>query len=765
MADKDKELVARAKRRFKLVSETDAPQRKREREDLEFQVPELQWDEAARRERMGGNGLSPRPMLSISLLQQPLQLIKNQAQAADLGVSVHPVSEKAGKDVAEIKEGLYSRIERDSNAEQVRLWALDRATQCGRGYYRIVTQYDEDGDNPFDQEIVIRRIRHQEAVYLDPAAQEADKRDAKWGFIVSWMPLDDFKRDYPKATATSAEGFEFTNLEVDAPGWVDLAGDSPAVLVAEYWEKEIVTTTLCFLDDGTIALEGQVSNGRTVEKERTREDTKLCWYKLTGFEVLDRENCDGKWIPIVFVPGRELQPFDKDQRFEGMVRPARDGQRLFNYAASSLVERMALEPKVPFVGYEGQFTDPGWKQVNIRNVTHLEVPIKPDGNNGVLPLPQRAQLDSTGMNLAMMALQEGKSFVQASTAVYDPSLGETPKHGQSGRAVIAQQQQSDAGTSNYLQNLATISMPYEAMVVLDLMPHVYDRPGRVTQILGSEDKEETVMLNRPYTMGPDGKPVAAMDPNQQGAKTVNLAEGKYAVSVSVGKSYQTRLQQGQESMSALIEHLPPEAQVLLIPTMLNFMDSPGSKEAADLMKKYRDSKFPALMQDKNNQPTPEQLQAELAATKQQAGEMQQQLQLATQQIQTDQAKQQGAIETAKIKAQSDIEIAHVNNAAKIEVARIGAAKEAIDRQAATQEELLSTGLKLTVQREQNDINRQHETRMANMDKAHEIGMAHAGGQTVTKKREGGQNQDQEQSQEQNQGQSSAKEPPQEAATK
>jgi len=173
MAEGKETLLETAKRNFRLVQETEAHQREREKEDLRFQIAENQWDEAAKEQRKG------RPMLSISLLQQPMQLVQNQAASADLGVNIHPISEDADDELAEIKQGLYRRIERDSNASQVRLWAFDRAKQCGRGWYRVMTQWDEDGDDPFDQEIVIKRILYQDCVYMDPAAIEPDFSDAE----------------------------------------------------------------------------------------------------------------------------------------------------------------------------------------------------------------------------------------------------------------------------------------------------------------------------------------------------------------------------------------------------------------------------------------------------------------------------------------------------------------------------------------------------------------------------------------------------------
>jgi len=335
------DILETAKERFKLAQEAEAAQRLREKDDLRFQVPEEQWDEAARKERAGtiegGHPVPARPMLSISQLDQPQQLILNQARAARLGVNIHPVSEDANKECAEIKQGLYRRIERDSGALENRLWAFDRASKCGRGAYRISTKYDEDSDpegpGAFDQEIVIERILHQETVYFDPAATKADFSDGEFAFVVAWKKLSEIKREFPKAKLSEGEeALEWESLETEAPEWVRTEGERKvkAVQVAEYWYKEH---------------EYQEIKSADGKKTRKRDLVTVWRAVLVGNEVFENEETNGHYIPLVPVVGRELQPYDGKRIWYGMIHPAKDGQKFFNYSASNFVERMASEPK------------------------------------------------------------------------------------------------------------------------------------------------------------------------------------------------------------------------------------------------------------------------------------------------------------------------------------------------------------------------------------------------------------------------------------
>ena len=703
-------LLAKAKRCFKLATEANAKQAQREQDDLRFQVPEFQWDEAARRQRAGDtvNGVPTpaRPILSISKIDQPIQLIMNQARSARLGVNIHPVSEDADKEGAEIRQGLYRRIERDSNADQARLWALDRATKAGRGAYRVTTEYDEDSDTngpgAFDQEIRIKRILHQESVYFDPAAVEADFSDANWVLVTAWLDEDQFEREFGEQfedEESPSDEMEWANLLVSAPDWVRMDGEDKSWLVAEYWYKEHAY---------------EVIKNPSGGPPRKKDTVSVKVAKICASKVLSVEDWNGHYLPFVAVVGRELIPFDSERRWVGMVGPAKDGQRFYNYAASTLVERLALEPKTPFIGAEGQFEghEAAWQQINTRNFPYVEYVPKALGDQQAPP-PARAQIDQSGMSLSMMAMQEADKFIQTTTSVYDPSLGRDNPRDKSGKAILALQQQSDAGTSHYLSSLADVSMPLEARIILDLMPAIYDRPGRITTILrGDDDEAEHVMLNAPFVKGQDGfpqgvpppmpgMPQAPMPPE---AKTFDFSKGKYGIAVDIGKSFQTRLQAGQEAMSQIVSNAP-DMMFVMGDLLFRYSDSPGSTEIADRMKKVIAQKNPGLLDE--NDPG-QQAQAELQAAKGQMQQMGQQMQEMQKALETDQVKAQADVEKVKIQTSAQIELQRMKDATSIAVAQIGAATK---------------GVQFDTEAHMEGVALAQVERQAAEDKAHEVAMA------------------------------------------
>lgn len=748
--ESDEDLLETFKGWFKQVQEVESGQRKRENEDLRGQVGEYRWPEKARLARMGVDGAPARPTLSISLTKQPMQLVKNQAAAADLGVQIHAVSEKSDKEVAQAKQGLYRRIERDSNAPLARLWGFDRAVQCGRGWYQVVAQFDEDGDNEFDQELCIKRILDGARVGIDPSAQEPDYADANWAYLDEYMDLDTFKDNFPDAEIAGLSEEDFADLASIEPGWVTGSEGKRAVRVPQVWRKKHHRVTVCAVkakpgeqaDAAGIAIVPKADVGkRKVYASKTRDEITLCWYRITARDVLDHEEYEGlRLIPLIPVVWNELQPFDGERRWEGMQRPAKDGQQAFDFAISGAVEDVGRLSKVPYIGPTGTFEghQEKWNTINTRNWPFLEYNIVKGPDNAAAPGPAPMQIDGTKLGLSLQLAEMAKGLVQSATAVYDPSLGKTEGPHESGRKVLALQQQADAGTSNGLENLSRLTLNYEARVVLERLPYYYDRPGRVVQILGEEDKERTVMLNAHYSVGDDGRPQRVVGRNTQGAKMLDFRKGgKYATAISVGKSYQTRMQQGQEVWSQLMPNLPPEAQVILLPTVMRFMDTPGATDAADLMAKFRDSKFPGLVDDKENGPTPEQLKAQLAGMQQAMQQQGQQLQMAMQKIETDFAKQQATWAKAQLDAQTVLHKAEMDNAAMLAATRLKTGSMEAIKGAELDEERAATGLKLEAENARTMAQIAHETKQQHEDMAHDVGMAAGGGNTIERHTEQG----------------------------
>jgi hypothetical protein len=161
------------------------------------------------------------------------------------------------------------------------------------------------------------------------------------------------------------------------------------------------------------AIYGKPKRSREADRPRVR------YCKINGYEILEQNEWAGKWIPVIRIVGNE---FEVDGRLyvSGLVRNAKDAQRMYNYWVSQEAEMLALAPKAPFIGYGGQFEgyEDKWKTANTNNWPYLEVnPDVTDGQGAALPLPQRAQppMASSGLLQAKAGALKTSSLQLANT--------------------------------------------------------------------------------------------------------------------------------------------------------------------------------------------------------------------------------------------------------------------------------------------------------------------------------------------------------------
>lgn len=717
--------IQEALERRKSAASAIEKQAQREKEDLSFQTSDGMWPEEVKQTRraqvINGQQVAARPMLSVATLDEPLQLTLNQFAHAHLGVDIAPISEDATDDTAEVIQDLYREIENVSRADIARSWGFDRSTKCGRGCYRIDKVYDPYGGHPLDQKLVFKRILNQGSVLFDMSAEEPDWCDGMYAFVDRWMTKAAIKRRWPKAKVAKYTDAGLATIATECPDWFQ--GDSELtrmILVTEYWRVEITTEINVLLDDNSVAPENAIPEGRTAKtgdeaRSVPKETRRVFMSPINAVEELDQaQEWDGEYIPLIPVIYRELQPFDNERRWVGMIGPAKDGARLTNYAASGAVEMAALEPKAPWMadaraieGYEQEY-----QQSNIRNLPVLHYKAEVDGRT--MEKPERVHVDMSRMGPNMQLLSMGRDFVQSATSTFDPALGKQPTAHRSGRALIALQDQSVEATSHGVGNMKMISMPYEAKVMLDLIPRVYDRPGRIEQIRGEDNKTRHVLLNAPFTSDPTtNRPLpmpygteqeqaasqAMVADPQHPAKQYDLNKGRYGVTVSIGKGYDGRLAEGDDAIGMLLQ-ADPALMPILGPEWLRFKSFPGAKKLADMLEKMRDHTFPFLKAD-GTAMDPAQLAQENAMLKQQLAE-------AAKAIETDAVKAHSQQVIAAGKDATNVELHRMDNETKIAVAELGAK---VDRITLFLEERARLGIQ------------DHEAAQAEHDRAHDTGLA------------------------------------------
>ena len=594
----DKDRLSVMRRRYTMALSAYSDSREDELDDLRFMAgsPDNQWqwpaDVLATRGSVQGQTINARPCLTINKLPQHVRQVTNEQRQNRPTGKVIPADDRADVRVAEIFDGMVRHIEYISDADVAYDTACDNQVTYGEGYIRILTEYARE--DSFDQDIKIGRVRNSFSVYMDPAIQDPCGADAEWCFITEDVSKADYERMFPDAAPISSlmsQGVGDQSLSQ----WLS----EDMVRIAEYFYYEHEKATLNLYPDNITAFANTPQDkqlkamfGKPL-RSRVVDRKKVKWVKTNGFEVLEERDWAGKYIPVVRVIGNEFE-VDGQLYVSGLVRNAKDAQRMYNYWVSQEAEMLALAPKAPFIGYGGQFEgyEMQWKTANTNNWPYLEVnPDVTDGAGAVLPLPQRAPppLAQTGLIQAKLGAADD---IKGTTGQYDSSLG-AQSNERSGRAILAREKQGDTGTYHYVDNLSR-AIRHVTRQLVDMIPKIYDT-ARVARIVGLDGEVDMVRINPTQP-----EPVKEIR-DENGLvidKIYNPSVGVYDVCVTTGPGYMTKRQEALDAMSMLLQS-NPQLWTVAGDLFIKNMDWPGAQEMAARFAKIID---PKVMEGEDQSP-------------------------------------------------------------------------------------------------------------------------------------------------------------------
>jgi len=586
----DHDKMATMRSRLQMAQAAYSDSREDELDDLRFMAgsPDNQWqwpaDVLSTRGSVQGQAINARPCLTINKLPQHVRQVTNEQRQNRPNGKVIPADDNADVQVAEIFNGVVRHIEYMSDADVAYDTACDNQVTYGEGYIRLLTEYCND--DTFDQDIKIGRVRNAFSVYMDPTIQDPCGSDAEWCFITEDILKTEYERLFPDASPIStlySQGVGDQGIS----SWLQ----EDTIRIAEYFYNVYDAETLHLYPNNQTAKANSPEDKQLKEmygkplRTRKVDRKKVMWMKTNGFDILDEREWSGKYIPVVRVIGNEFE-VDGQIYISGLVRNAKDAQRMYNYWTSQEAEMLALAPKAPFIGYGGQFEgyENQWKTANTTNWPYLEVnPDVTDGAGGVLPLPMRAQppLPQTGLIQAKMGAGED---IKATTGQYDASLGQQGNE-RSAKAIVAREKQGDVGTYHYVDNLAR-AIRYITRQIVDMIPKIYDTQ-RIARIIGADGEVSMVKMDPSQE-----EPVREIRDQETGGlieKIYNPGVGTYDVMVTTGPGYMTKRQEALDAMSQILQS-NPQLWAVAGDLFIKNMDWPGAQEMAERFKKILDPK-------------------------------------------------------------------------------------------------------------------------------------------------------------------------------
>ena len=605
-----------AKQFLRFAADADTNNRSEALDDLKFAGGD-QWPVEIQNSR----SVESRPCLTINKVDAYIRQLCNQQRQQRPRMKAHGMNNETDEQLADIVTGMCRHIENQSNADHAYDTAYESAVRMGWGFWRVNTRYVNE--KSFDQEICIDTIDNPFTVYFDPNSVLPDGSDAEKVLITTVIPKENFRAMYPDAEDGS--GFTQRGTGDSDAEWV-MKED---IRLAEYFYTKIVNADLILLSDGTHVYEDEMPSDKVLESagiyevsRRSSWRKEIHWCKLTGMQILEEGKWAGKYIPIVPTYGQQLVIEGKRKKF-GLVRMAKDPQRMYNFWVTSITESVALAPKAKWIMAEGQ--DEGheneWAQANTKAMSYLRYKqTDTDGVPAPPPIRQAPEQPPAGIMAAAAGIN---ADLMAVVGIFDPS--QLPQGPISGKALQGQQMQVDMTNYHYYDNL-TRSIAHTGRIILDLIPKIYDKE-RVMRIIGDDGKPKIVTINQ------QGKDESGID------KILNdVTVGEYDIVMETGPGYSTKRQEAVESMMQALT-ANPNLFGQIGDLVFRNMDFPGAEVIADRLASINPL---ANIDDQSKIPPQVQMQIQqMQQALQQMGQQNQQLQMYIKQRQDIEEVKQG----------------------------------------------------------------------------------------------------------------------------
>jgi hypothetical protein len=521
---------------------------------------------------------------------------------------------------------LFRADEQDSTANEAYDNAFEEAVGGGFGAWCLTTQYEDEEDPDNDrQRIKIEPIYDADtSVFFDLQAKRQDKADATHAFVLYSMTRDAYQAEYNDDPTTWPKEVYETFFDWDTPDVVYLAKYFCVEMASE---KQMVYQALDgseekylesdFENDETLA-DTLDAIGSVMVRERTIKRKRVRRYLMSGGKILrDDGYIAGKCIPIVPTYGKRWF-IDNVERCMGIVRLAKDAQRLKNMQLSKLGEISALSSVEKPIMTPEQVAGHQvmWAKDNLENYPYLLVnPVTgPDGSQQISgPV---AYTKSPAVPPAMAAL------LQLTEQDMDDILGNQREGDKivsniSGDAVEMVQQRLAMQAFLYMSNYAK-SVQRCGEIWLSMARDVYVEPKRKMKGIDEQGQASSIELLKP-ALGENGEMVHEND----------LTAAMLDVVANVGPSFATQRAATRRTLVGMMQFAQdPQTQKMLLAVLMQQLDGDGVRDVAEYMRRelvmsgvmkptQEEAEMMAQAQQ-NQKPDPNTLYVEAASEKERA---------------------------------------------------------------------------------------------------------------------------------------------------
>lgn len=571
-----------------------------------------QWDDS-----LNGVNLSYRGQ--FDQLRKAGRQITSDMTASPIQIDFEPM-DQSRDDSADFAQGVYLTDEQNNQTIQAYENAMNECVVCGFGAWKVFTEYKTTKMGLEEQ--VIRRKPIREAVntvFFDPNSYLIDRSDAKYVSVLSAYSENGYYEMASELTGKPIEEIEPVSFSEPEQSYVFpwvAGGTDKKVYVTEFYIKETVKDKILTLSDPLGSelniyesqledMEDDLLNmGYDLIDERKVERDQVVKYIASGTEILSVDEMPCEDIPVIPMYG-EFAYVEGEIHYEGIVRLAKDPQRLRNFQMSYLADIVSRSPRPKPIffpeqirGFEFMFEENGsdnnfpFIYQNRKSQTGEDLPIGP-----VAQMPEQPMPSALAQSIALTreAVDDVANAGQPQD-IADPDL--------SGKAVLALQARVDQQSMVY-QTHRKYSKRYDAKVYAQIASVVIDTPRQVTLTLPDGTRKQAKVMEQ------------VIDRDTGQIKVLNdITNMEWEVYADIGQSYASQREQNMERLESMAQNIAPYnpemAQNIML-TQLTLMDGAGTNDIRDNARKQ------LVMSGFKEPETPEEEQMVAAAAQQQQG--------------------------------------------------------------------------------------------------------------------------------------------------
>lgn len=503
----------------------------------------------------------------FNIIRKAMRQIITDLISNPISVDFDPVDD-TDESAADIMDGMYRADMRNNTSQEAKKNANQEAVVCGVAAWELRNEWKTNRLG--DERQVIKRYPLYEAnnnVMWDPNAKLLDKSDAF--FVSCLVPYSEDGYKKLKKDLTGNEdidsSFAFPEHSYTFP-WIS---ETKKIWVSRFFHKEEVTEKfLTYVDmfNEKISIEKSklaeredelAERGAKFVSEKSVKRFKITRYIASGEDILKSSVVPGEHIPVIPQYG-ERQFVEGEENYEGIVRLAKDPQRLRNFQMSYLADIVSRSPreKPIFTQEQIQGFEDMYEQSGADNNLPYVLQNALDANGDQLPVGPVGYMKAPEIPPAL-AMSMGESR----TAVDDVAGAGLPADitdvDISGKALNALNKRLDMQSYTYQDN-HKFAMRRDGEVYASMMRDIKDVEEDVVlvKIDGSKSKE---VINKAEITFNDDLGVVHSIKN-------NIREMTFEVYADIGPAFESVKAQNKEEIKELLNNLPhgtPEHTILL----------------------------------------------------------------------------------------------------------------------------------------------------------------------------------------------------------